>query len=236
MSAFFKPNKSKKHTKDNTTSSTGPSTSAAKPASKTPGNSIVRSNHGNASDAKKSSAEEQRGKARVRSCEGLIKDFHTKEKQLVLSTYSMLCPVASASKYKLGIHGKYTIVMANECNGTCGVLVKGKGKHRSCSHCERLNASKIYQTLRKRADKLIEAELVLKRREIDPMDVKKLKNIYRNGISEQYFTKEGMLLAKVSFTITVECCLSCYLLLSHLIISSSSPVKIRSITTHRSRS
>ena len=93
--------------------------------------------------------------------------------------------------------------MANECNGTCGVLVKGKGKHRSCSHCRGLNAGKIYQTLTGRADKAIEAELVLKYREIDPMDVKKLKNFYRNGISDQNFTEEGMLLAKVSFTISL---------------------------------
>ena len=90
--------------------------------------------------------------------------------------------------------------MANECNGTCGVLVKGKGMHCSCSHCTGLNAGKIYQTLTVRANKAIAAELVLKRKEIDPMDVKKLKNFYRNGITDKYFTQEGMWLAKVSFT------------------------------------
>ena len=54
-----------------------------------------------------------------------------------------------------------------------------------------------------RVNKIVEAELILKRREIDPMDVKKLQNIYRNGISDKYFTAEGALVAKVSVDISL---------------------------------
>ena len=93
--------------------------------------------------------------------------------------------------------------MAIECNGTCGMLVKGKGNHRCCSLCQGLKAYKIYQTISNRVNKIIEAELILKRREIDPMDVKKLQNIYRNGILDKYFTEDGALVAKVSVDISL---------------------------------
>ena len=121
----------------------------------------------------------------------------------VLSTYRNFFPVASGSAYKFGLHGQSVIVMASECNGTGGMLVKGKGNHRCCSLCQGLKAYKIYQTISTRVDKIIEAELILKRREIDPMDVKKLQNIYRNGMSDKYFTEDGALVAKVSLDISL---------------------------------
>ena len=39
--------------------------------------------------------------------------------------------------------------------------------------------------------------MILKRREVNPSDVKKLKEFYRQGIDEKHFSEEGMLLAKV---------------------------------------
>ena len=144
-----------------------------------------------------------KGTMRLRSCEGIIKDYLSREKQRVLSTYRNFFPVASGSAYKFGLHGQFVIVMAIECNGTRGMLVKGKGNHRCCSLCKGLKAYKIYQTISNRVNKIIEAELILKRREIDPMDVKKLQNIYRNGILDKYFTEDGALVAKVSVDISL---------------------------------
>ena len=67
----------------------------------------------------------------------------------------------------------------------------------SCSHCREMKAFKIYQTLKQRAEKACEVEMILKRREIDPSDIKKLKLFYRQGIDDENFAEEGMLLAKV---------------------------------------
>ena len=66
-----------------------------------------------------------------------------------------------------------------------------------------------------RVNKIIEAEFILKRREIDPMDVKKLQNIYRNGISDKYFTADGALVAKVSVNISLLTRLTCVFVKTH---------------------
>ena len=164
---------------------------------------VTTDNTTTSNDESSSSTVKINGNTKVRSCEGIIKNFLTTEKQHVLSTYRRFFPVASGSAYKFGLHGQLIIVMGNECNGTGGILVRGKGSHRSCSFCTGLNNSKIYQTIGNRVNKIVEAELILKRREIDPMDVKKLQNIYRNGISDKYFTAEGALVAKVSVDISL---------------------------------
>ena len=184
MGAFFAPNNSKNVTTDNNSKK-------------------VTTDNTTTSNDRSSATVENNGNKRVRSCEGILKNYLTTEKQRVLSTYSKFFPVASGSAYKFGLHGQFIIVMGNECNGTCGMLVKGKDNHRCCSLCRGLNAGKIYQTIGNRVNKIIEAELILKRREIDPMDVKKLQNIYRNGISDKYFTADGALVAKVSVDISL---------------------------------
>ena len=85
-----------------------------------------------------------------------------------------------------------------------GLLDKGKGKNIICGRCKELKANKIYQTLKKRAKKAIEVELILKRREVDPSDIAKLKEIYRQGIKEELFEEEGMLLAKVCVSLLLK--------------------------------
>ena len=107
----------------------------------------------------------------------------------------MCFPVGVTSAYKFETQGQFIIVVAKKCNSMRGFKVKGK--HISCSHCRELKAFKIYQTLQQRAEKACEVEMILKRREIDPSDIKKLKLFYRQGINERHFAEEGMLLAKV---------------------------------------
>lgn len=142
------------------------------------------------------------GKTTVRTCQGLMKDFETSTKQTILSTYRMCFPVGVTSAYTFETLGQFTIVVAKKCNGMRGS--KEKGKHISCSHCRELKAFKIYQTLQQRAEKACEVEMILKRREVDPSDIKKLKLFYKQGINEKNFTEEGMLLAKVRVVVLLK--------------------------------
>ena len=70
--------------------------------------------------------------------------------------------------------------------------------HYCCPKCRYLNASKIRQNLRKRANRAIKVEMIMSRREITPDDVKELRNFYHNRITDKYLTEDGMILALVS--------------------------------------
>ena len=78
------------------------------------------------------------------------------------------------------------------------------GKIIICGHCKELKAGKVYQTLQQRAKKAIEVEMILKRREVDPSDITKLKEFYKQGINKKLFEEEGLLLAKVPVSLLLK--------------------------------
>ena len=86
-------------------------------------------------------------------------------------------------------------MVATDYDGTGGVLVSD---HRCCPKCRHLNASKIRQTLKLRANRAIKVEMIMSRREITPDDVKEFRNFYHKGITDKFFTKDGMILALAS--------------------------------------
>ncbi len=115
-----------------------------------------------------------KGDSPIKTCEGVFKEYKSKDLQKCLLAYVENCAVAVTSDYKMGMHGGYHQARSRECEGTRGVC-QAKDGMLMCEKCSALlkcgynngkgkpgaRIRKIKQTKKDHAHKVLDVEVDL---------------------------------------------------------------------------